>query len=92
MDLIHELRLIQNWISENTQLCECSVDLKFDGNEIKINIAVRCGWDWLTDVTKNFNACDWETNKKGADEFVRNFEYKQYANVTLENWQTYKSE
>ncbi len=91
MNLIHELRIIQNWIRDNT-LCGCAAYLTYEHNEIKINIHVSYGWNTLKDVDKNFNACDWETNKKGAEELVRNFEYKQYATVTVANWQTYKSE
>ena len=88
MDLIKELRFIQNWINENT-ICSCCVSLKFDNDEIEIQIDVRIGLDWLIDIKKHLNACDWETNKSGADEFVSNFDYKKYADVTIENWKTF---
>jgi hypothetical protein len=89
IDLIKELRLIQDWIEENTSICSCSVSLKFDGNEIEIEISVRCAWDILIDLKKYLNACDWKTNINGAIEFVSNFDYKKYKNVTDENLQSF---
>jgi len=75
MDIIRELNKIQNWV-ENNLICSVTYDIIINDNQIKLNLEIGVGWDTLDAYAKNWNACDFKTNIENAENFVRNFDYK----------------
>ena len=75
MDIIRELNSIQNWLEDNA-MCGLSYEIHIVDNEIKLDLSIGCAWETHEEHKKNFNACDFKTNIEGAENFVRNFDYK----------------
>lgn len=81
MDLIKELRQHKKLVEDNTP-CYMHFEISCNGNDIAIELSIQCGWDYLLDENKCWNACDYETNKTSAENYVRNFDYRKYIQGT----------
>ena len=77
MDLIKELRQHKKLVEDNTP-CYMHFELTSNGTDITLEMSVQCGWEYLLDESKCWNACDYESNKKSAERYVRNFDYRKY--------------
>jgi hypothetical protein len=62
--MIDSIREIQKDFDAKT-LCGLSYIVNVENNEIKFSYTIWRGFDLVGSLDGLYNACDWETNKKG---------------------------
>lgn len=77
MDIIQKLQELKLWFEENSLHCFC-YKLIIEDCEIKLEMGVSLGWDFVFNEYKNFNACDFKTNLESIVSYLNGFQYEKY--------------
>ena len=71
-----EIRRIQKAIRDSGK--NMNYKLTIEDNEIKFEISISQGFDFILDEERIFNACDFKTNIEHLQHFISIFDFRKY--------------